>query len=82
VLAAVSAPGRRRVLTEGGPTLLSSFIERGLLDELCLTVAPCVVGGQAPRIATGPGQVQTPMRCAHLLTDDDGYLYARYVKAD
>ena len=34
----------------------------------------------APRIATGPGQVHTPMRRSHLLTDDAGYLYARYVK--
>lgn len=80
VLAALTANGRHRVLTEGGPTLLSSFIEADLLDELCLTVAPYLVGGQARRIATGPGQVQTAMRCAHLLADDAGYLYARYVK--
>jgi hypothetical protein len=40
-----------------------------------------VVGGLARRIATGPGQRQTPMRCAHVLTDDAGYLYTRYVKA-
>ncbi|HET9877365.1 MAG TPA: pyrimidine reductase family protein [Mycobacterium sp.] len=79
-LAALGARGQHRVLTEGGPTLLNSFIEHRLLDELCLTVAPCVVGGGAPRIATGTGQVQTAMRCAHLLTDDAGYLYARYVK--
>jgi riboflavin biosynthesis pyrimidine reductase len=79
VLAAVSAHGRYRVLTEGGPTLLSSLIEHDLLDELCLTVAPYVVGGQARRIATGPGQVRAPMRCAHLLTDADGYLYTRYL---
>ena len=44
----------RRVLTEGGPMLLGSFVERGLLDELCLTIAPTLVGGQAGRIATGP----------------------------
>ena len=49
--------------------------------SLCLTIAPYVVGGLARRIATGPGQVQTAMRCAHVLTDDAGFLYARYVKA-
>ena len=70
-----------RILTEGGPTLLGSFIERDLLDELCLTIAPYVVGGMSRRIATGPGQLQTPMRCAHVLTDDAGFLYTRYVKA-
>ncbi len=79
-LAALAARGQRRVLTEGGPTLLGSLIEADLLDELCLTVAPYLVGGPARRIATGPGQVRTPMRCAHLLTDDAGYLYARYVR--
>jgi riboflavin biosynthesis pyrimidine reductase len=73
--------GLCRVLTEGGPTLLSSFVEHELLDELCLTIAPCVVGGHARRITTGPGQVLTRMRCAHVLADESGYLYTRYVKA-
>lgn len=81
VLAALSDRGRHRVLTEGGPTLLGSFIERDVLDELCLTVAPYLVGGQAPRIAAGPGGMRTPMRCAHLLTDESAYLYARYVRS-
>jgi hypothetical protein len=30
------------------------------------------------RVAAGPTEVLTPMRRAHLLADDDGYLYARY----
>lgn len=82
VLAALAERGLYRVLTEGGPMLFSSFVERHLLDDLCLTIAPSLVGGLAGRIATGPGQVHTAMRCAHILTDDDGYLYTRYVKAD
>ena len=69
-----------RVLTEGGPQFLSLLIEDNLLDELCLTVAPILVGGVARRIATGPGRVHTRMQRAHLLTDDEGYLYTRYVK--
>jgi riboflavin biosynthesis pyrimidine reductase len=69
------------VLTEGGPLILSLLIEAGLLDELCLTVAPILVGGMARRIVTGPGQVHTNMRRTHLLTDDEGYLYTRYVKS-
>jgi riboflavin biosynthesis pyrimidine reductase len=71
-----------RVLTEGGPQFLSLLIENGLLDELCLTVAPILVGGVARRIATGPGQVHTQMRPAHLLTDPAGYLYTRYIRGD
>jgi riboflavin biosynthesis pyrimidine reductase len=81
VLAALADRGLHRVLTEGGPMLFGSFVGRGMLDELCLTIAPSLVGGQAGRIATGSGQVLTGMRCAHILTDDDGYLYTRYVKA-
>jgi len=81
LLEALAARGMRRILTEGGPTLLGAFVERGMLDELCLTVAPYLVGGLARRIVTGPDQLLTRMRCAHILTDDAGYLYTRYVKA-
>lgn len=69
-----------RVLAEGGPQFLGLLIENDLLDELCLTIAPLLVGGAAPRIATGPGQIHTAMRRSHLLTDDAGYLYTRYVR--
>jgi riboflavin biosynthesis pyrimidine reductase len=71
-----------RVLTEGGPSLLGLLIENGLLDELCLTAAPILVGGVARRIVTGSGHVHTKMRRTHLLADDDGYLYSRYVRVD
>jgi riboflavin biosynthesis pyrimidine reductase len=74
--------GLLRVLAEGGPGILGLFAARELLDELCLTVAPVLVGGEAQRIVTGPGRVHTKMRPAHLLTDDEGYLYTRYVRGD
>jgi riboflavin biosynthesis pyrimidine reductase len=81
VLAALADRGLYRVLTEGGPVLFGSFVERDMLDELCLTIAPSLVGGHADRISAGRGQVFTGMRCAHILADEDGYLYSRYVKA-
>lgn len=81
ILTALHSRGLVRVLLEGGPTLLGSFIEQNLLDELCLTVSPCVVGGPAGRVATSPGQLLTWLRCAHVLADDSGYLYTRYVRA-
>ncbi|UXA08862.1 pyrimidine reductase family protein [Mycobacterium sp. SMC-2] len=81
MLAILGDRGMRRILTEGGPMLLDSLIRRDMLDELCLTIAPYIVGGLARRIATGPSQLLTRMRCAHVLTDDAGYLYTRYVKA-
>jgi riboflavin biosynthesis pyrimidine reductase len=81
VLKILADRGLYRVLTEGGPLLLGGLIEEDLLDELCLTVAPILVGGGSKRIVTGMGSVHTTMRRTHLLTDDDGYLYSRYVRA-
>ncbi|WP_301150293.1 pyrimidine reductase family protein [Mycobacterium simiae] len=81
VLAVLRDRGMRRVLTEGGPMLLGSLMRRGMLDELCLTIAPYLVGGQAPRIATGSGHALTSMSRSHILTDAAGYLYTRYVRA-
>ncbi len=36
--------GVTRVLCEGGPTLLRSLVEQDLLDELLITIAPCLLG--------------------------------------
>ena len=52
-VAALADRGLRRVLVEGGPTLLGEIVAAGVLDELCLTWSPLVVGGGAPRIAHG-----------------------------
>jgi riboflavin biosynthesis pyrimidine reductase len=82
VLKILADRGFYRVLTEGGPLFLGTLIENGLLDELCLTVAPILVGGGSKRIVTGLGNVHTKMRRTHLLADDDGYLYSRYVRAE
>ena len=80
VLDVLNRRGLRRVLTEGGPSLLGLFIEQNLLDELCVTIAPILVGGSARRIATGSGEAHTKMRRSHVLSDEAGYLYTRYVK--
>jgi len=82
VLSILAGRGLRRVLTEGGPQLLSLFIKHDLIDEMCITIAPVLVGGQARRIAAGSGEAHTRMRRSHLLTDPDGYLYTRYVRTD
>ena len=69
-----------RVLSEGGPGIISLLIADGLIDELCVTIAPILVGGEAGRIAVGDGTAHTRLRRSHLLTDDEGYLYTRYVR--
>jgi riboflavin biosynthesis pyrimidine reductase len=77
-LSALAGRGLPRMLCEGGPSLMGTFLEAGLLDEICLTTAPVLVGGSAPRITAGPGHVLARMRRAHLLSDAEGYLYGRY----
>jgi riboflavin biosynthesis pyrimidine reductase len=72
--------GLLRVLTEGGPSLLGTFIAARLLDEICLTSAPLLLGGNAVRIAHGERGIVTPMRPLHVLTDAEGYQYTRYVR--
>jgi riboflavin biosynthesis pyrimidine reductase len=82
MLTVLADRGLYRVLAEGGPHLLGQLIADDLLDELCLTIAPVLVGGDASRIVSGPGAGPTRLRRAHLLSDADGYLYSRYVRGD
>jgi riboflavin biosynthesis pyrimidine reductase len=47
ILEAVRAEGHRRLLTEGGPTLLAHFVQDQVLDQLFLTLSPLVAGRRA-----------------------------------
>jgi riboflavin biosynthesis pyrimidine reductase len=49
--------GLCRVLCEGGPELFADLIEADLVDELCLTIAPRLVGGPAGRITAGTAEL-------------------------
>jgi riboflavin biosynthesis pyrimidine reductase len=51
---ALAGRGYRRILVEGGPSLLGQFAADALLDELCLTYSPVLAGGSAGRILAGP----------------------------
>ncbi|MGH3694051.1 MAG: pyrimidine reductase family protein [Pseudonocardiaceae bacterium] len=42
-----------RVLCEGGPRLFGTMIAAEAVDELCLTIAPCLAGPGAGRIVAG-----------------------------
>jgi riboflavin biosynthesis pyrimidine reductase len=76
---ALVARGYRRLLCEGGPTLLGVVVADGVLDELCLTIAPMLVGGPSRRVLEGPLLEPAPrMTLTQLLQDDDDLLYARY----
>ncbi|MGL4744273.1 MAG: dihydrofolate reductase family protein [Dermatophilaceae bacterium] len=68
--------GLRGILCEGGPSLLSAAFAAGLVDELALTLAPTVVGGDAGRMTSGPALARGHgIRMApHVLFEEDGTL--------
>ncbi len=43
-LAALAGRGLTRVLAEGGPSLLADLLAADLVDELCVTTTPTLVG--------------------------------------
>ncbi|AZK97212.1 pyrimidine reductase family protein [Streptomyces tsukubensis] len=77
-VAALAERGLTRQLTEGGPRLLGRFVAAGVLDELCLTVAPVLTAGDAQRITNGPGTA-VPERFALVsVLEEAGFLFTRY----
>jgi 5-amino-6-(5-phosphoribosylamino)uracil reductase len=66
----------RRVAFEGGPTLFRSMLERGLVDELNLTIAPYLFGGAGAPTLTGlskeflPASVQCVMKAMRVVGDE------------
>jgi riboflavin-specific deaminase-like protein len=80
-LGLLHAQGVRVVLCEGGPTLNAELAAHDLVDELCLTIAPHVVGGGTDRIVGSIPAVPAvrDLRLAHVLEADD-HLLLRYVR--
>ncbi len=70
--AAVAALGRRglrRVHCEGGPRILGELVAAGRLDELCLTLAPTMVG---PGNGSLLGGVELPRQADWVPTGPEG----------
>lgn len=76
----LAARGLTRVLCEGGPQLVLAALRAGVLDELCTTTAPQLVGG-GPALLPAPLPVPQPLRLVHLLAGGDGSLLARWALA-
>ena len=78
---ALAARGLSRVLCEGGPGLFSRVAAAGLVDELCLTVAPLLAGPDLPRISGGTDRwdAARELVLAHVLREDD-WLFLRYTR--
>lgn len=72
--------GLRRIVCEGGPTLLAQFMEAGAVDELDLTIAPWLVGRtQEPFAPPAPPAIHFVP--ASMITDE-GYVFMRYLRND
>jgi riboflavin-specific deaminase-like protein len=72
--------GVRALLCEGGPHLHGQLIGAGLVDELFVTHAPKLAGGEGPGLVAGLAARERPLELAWLLAEGaGGELYARYL---
>lgn len=67
----------RALLCEGGPGLHGELEGGDMVDDLFLTIAPKLGGGEAPRILEGELPAVAELELAWLL-EEDGELFARY----
>ena len=74
----ITLPGDVCVL-EGGPQLNAQMLAADLVDEVCLTVSPKLVGGRSLRAAEGSWSGRDDWRLAHVL-ESDGFLFLRYLR--
>jgi riboflavin-specific deaminase-like protein len=72
--------GINSLLCEGGPTLHGELQKQGLADELFLTIAPKLAGGESPHILEGSLSETTELELAWLL-EAGSELFARYRRA-
>ena len=73
--------GHRVVLCEGGPTWLGELVAAGLVDELCLTLAPLMGGDPLPVSMAPPGAPLARFALRHVLQGDDT-LFLRYERGN
>jgi riboflavin-specific deaminase-like protein len=71
--------GVRALLSEGGPHLHAELIEAEVVDELFVTHAPKLAGGEGPGLVAGLAERERPVELAWLLSEPQtGELFARY----
>ncbi len=70
--------GLVNILCEGGPYLFGELSKADLVDELCLTLSPLLVGPGPGRITAGDVHPPLHMRLSRMDVADDGTLLLRY----
>lgn len=79
-VAALAERGWTRLLSEGGPRLLGQLAAADLLDELCLSVAPLITAGDAPRIIHDAEMPDVQRMRLVSLIEQKGFLFTRYLR--
>lgn len=80
ITSALADLGLHKVICEGGPMLTGHLAADQVLDELCLTTVPTIVGGSSGRVAYGR-LTSLPLQCQHIIVDQDGAQLARWITA-
>lgn len=84
VARAVAALGDRgfgNILVEGGPSLVGQLAAAGLIDELCLTLSPQIVGGAGSSLL-GDLTLPSPIKLRTIgVLEEDGYYFLRFAAA-
>ena len=79
LVSALAERGWRQLLCEGGPHLHRSMVAAGVVDEICLSVTPVVVGGDGSRITAGAG-LDAAYR-PEVLIEADGTVMGRWMRS-
>ena len=78
-LRGLRADGAEVVVCEGGPSLNGAMVRAGLVDEICLSLAPTLVSGTSPRMVAGGPETQVDLELVSLLAERD-VLFGRWVR--
>lgn len=72
--------GTRILLVEGGPNVNGQLVAHDLVDELCLTLSPVLLGGLTARIvADTAAMTPRPLTLGRVFVDDE-FLLLRYIR--
>ncbi len=70
--------GIRKLLVEGGSTVIWEFLKNGIVDEMFIYFSPIIIGGDAPTIAGGDGakkdEETIKMEIKKIVRMGEGYL--------
>lgn len=71
VLGELDERGVRTVTCEGGPGLLAALVAAGCVDDVLLTIAPLIAGGDSPGLLSGTAVIGDRLELVSLWRADD-----------